>query len=689
MADKPIGDLTPATAFTKSDLLVMEQNGQAKSVTGQVLMRDLAKMLDGHGGINNIALKSSEGLVDTYEITTADGTKFEYAVTNGFTPRISLGESLHPDGRPGVQIRVEGQDGIQQAEIYDGDPGPSGTPKNWMDNSYFLNVVNQQEQTRYEGTGNAIDRWESPAGGLMTIEYGKVKDWVGTYAQMVTDYNFMGIPITMAAKFADGSMAVGSAALSQNLTYIAAYTRPDGVGERVEAAITGQGFIQISIYSVGGNPPVWAALYIGEYTKETLPEYQYKGYAAELMECRRYYIAPDAVSVDVEILPDGEAVTTAVSGTLEKRHIALGIPDRKLGAVLYTEQTLTEEQKAQARENIGVSGGNVDQSGGGLSATASALLINILRNAVYTADQSASITALESALLSGGSGGGTDEPDTPVEPDEPVVTTYTIVSALLHATSNNASASVESGASYTATITADDGYTLDGATVSVSMGGVDITATAYANGVVTIGSVTGNVIITVNAVALVASDILYQLASPMTFDGTNGIDTGVMLHDEDKDFSILIDLTGTATETDFRSKCLINSRNVTAGSSNEGFDIRTSSSNYHHSFGGYANNTRFGLETDTYTSEIVSVKIVMTHVKGSNEIVYSLRDVGASGTVKTTTITDSTVFSKPHSGTFGLCTTLQSNFAGVPCTVHEFAIYNRVISNEEITAFFA
>ena len=33
----------------------------------------------------------------------------------------------------------------------------------------------------------------------------------------------------------------------------------------------------------------WAALYEGEYTAETLPEYQPKGYGAELAECQRYY----------------------------------------------------------------------------------------------------------------------------------------------------------------------------------------------------------------------------------------------------------------------------------------------------------------------------------------------------------------------------------------------------------------
>ena len=33
----------------------------------------------------------------------------------------------------------------------------------------------------------------------------------------------------------------------------------------------------------------WAALYEGEYTAETLPPYEPKGYAEEMAECLRYY----------------------------------------------------------------------------------------------------------------------------------------------------------------------------------------------------------------------------------------------------------------------------------------------------------------------------------------------------------------------------------------------------------------
>ena len=104
----------------------MEQAGQAKSLTGQVLINDLAAALDGHGGIKSITLNddytltfimsddtevqttsvrgatgargdkgtdgraitsvekiSTSGLVDTYKISFSDSTSTNFTVTNG------------------------------------------------------------------------------------------------------------------------------------------------------------------------------------------------------------------------------------------------------------------------------------------------------------------------------------------------------------------------------------------------------------------------------------------------------------------------------------------------------------------------------------------------------------------------------------------------------------------------------
>lgn len=105
---------------------MLEQSGQAKSLTGQVLVRDLATALDGHGGISSITLNDdytltftmadettvtttsvrgatgakgdkgadgraitsvtktgTSGLVDTYKIQFSDNTSTTFTVTNG------------------------------------------------------------------------------------------------------------------------------------------------------------------------------------------------------------------------------------------------------------------------------------------------------------------------------------------------------------------------------------------------------------------------------------------------------------------------------------------------------------------------------------------------------------------------------------------------------------------------------
>ena len=87
--------------------------------------------------------------------------------------------------------------------------------------------------------------------------------------------------------------------------------------------------------------------------------------------------------------------------------------------------------------------------------------------------------------------------------------THTITNSLTHVSTSNAATQVEDQGSYTATLTADVDYTIQ--TVTITMGGVDISS-CYANGVITIHNVTGDVVITAVAAATVYADI--ELYSP-------------------------------------------------------------------------------------------------------------------------------------------------------------------------------
>lgn len=71
---------------------------------------------------------------------------------------------------------------------------------------------------------------------------------------------------------------------------------------------------------------------------------------------------------------------------------------------------------------------------------------------------------------------------------------YAVTYALTNVRSSNASAIAVEGGAYTATLTPDADAQMK--SVTVTMGGADITAAAYADGVVAIGEVTGDIVIT-------------------------------------------------------------------------------------------------------------------------------------------------------------------------------------------------
>ena len=83
MADKSIEQLTPAERVYPTDLFVLQQSNMAKKLTGQTLENWLVSLADGHGGIQSIVKHSTSGLKDTYRITLADTTAFDFIVTNG------------------------------------------------------------------------------------------------------------------------------------------------------------------------------------------------------------------------------------------------------------------------------------------------------------------------------------------------------------------------------------------------------------------------------------------------------------------------------------------------------------------------------------------------------------------------------------------------------------------------------
>nr|DAG71442.1 MAG TPA: hypothetical protein [Caudoviricetes sp.] len=147
------------------------------------------------------------------------------------------------------------------------------------------------------------------------------------------------------------------------------------------------------------------------------------------------------------------------------------------GQTIITAENLNDIQDAiLALESKG--GG-----GSGLTATQIAALDGLFTVAAYTSDPTAAYKAFRIAF------------------GLPVVTMYSITNNLTNAETSNSAASIAGGASYSATITAEDGYTISA--VTVTMGGTDITSTAWNadTGIITIAQVTGDVVIAATAIS--------------------------------------------------------------------------------------------------------------------------------------------------------------------------------------------
>lgn len=114
---------------------------------------------------------------------------------------------------------------------------------------------------------------------------------------------------------------------------------------------------------------------------------------------------------------------------------------------------------------------------------------------------------------------------------------YTIVNNLTGCTTNNSATSIQENTTYTATITASAGYTLSGATATITMGGNILTG-VFSNGTISIPNVTGDLVITVVASAITVSSISAVYTQTGTVYNTDTLD------------SLKTDLVVTATYSD-------------------------------------------------------------------------------------------------------------------------------------------
>lgn len=148
--------------------------------------------------------------------------------------------------------------------------------QNLLDNSWFANPVAQAGQNGMHGSNKYVcDRWIS-------------------WDEDATFANGCMTPGTPVDQRLDPDM------ISQTKTYTVAICLSDGTIKAASGTFaSGIGSYALGVIGAGTTAPYvrintgitvrWAALYEGTYTADTLPAYVYKGYAAELAECQRYF----------------------------------------------------------------------------------------------------------------------------------------------------------------------------------------------------------------------------------------------------------------------------------------------------------------------------------------------------------------------------------------------------------------
>ena len=172
---------------------------------------------------------------------------------------------------------------------------------NLLDNSDFRNPVNQRGETNYTAAGYTIDRWNINSNiSSMDVKNGYIavtskSGANGLFRQYLESELLFGKTVTFAVKVKDGDLLIASGQYPAS-TSTSEATVASKTSSKIDIYITAQpnqAALQVRVNNGGTVNLEWAALYEGEYTADTLPEYRCKGYGAELAECQRYCLVID------------------------------------------------------------------------------------------------------------------------------------------------------------------------------------------------------------------------------------------------------------------------------------------------------------------------------------------------------------------------------------------------------------
>ncbi len=250
-------------------------------------------------------------------------------------------------------------------------------PRNLLDNSDFRKPVNQRGQSSYtKGSwgGYTIDRWAVGSGTKNTVNIVtdgvSVKGAIIQWLEDVVTKAFLGKKVTCAAKV-NSVVYVLSGVVPDNTGWTKISTVEFDGGD-VTLAVNADKRFEIAIACATQKTIEWAALYEGEYTAETLPEYQPKGYAEERLACTRYFMVANAwrpiygnvswngqisltvpTPVEMRINPTG----TVIKGTLYVNGVNIDINENPANVIKTSnglQVILSTKAEANAKHNCAI-----------------------------------------------------------------------------------------------------------------------------------------------------------------------------------------------------------------------------------------------------------------------------------------------------------------------------------------------
>lgn len=180
-------------------------------------------------------------------------------------------------------------------------------PRNLLNNSDFTNPVNQRGKTSYSGSGYGINGWRTNySGDTVSITTNGVRNTINSneigwhlHQNIEKCERLVGKTLTVAAKVATVSgsglkLIASFRDSSDNEISWCSVVFSSGIVMASGEVPIGTTKIRVGVYAGDGVSAAdyveleWVALYEGEYTADTLPEYQPKGYKYELLNCRQY-----------------------------------------------------------------------------------------------------------------------------------------------------------------------------------------------------------------------------------------------------------------------------------------------------------------------------------------------------------------------------------------------------------------